>query len=221
MFCIWIAQLQQQNTLLSDTFAYRKPFCTRISIFCPNSSLLPTIVTHQDKQVLKHIHFFQNPLFSWYTDQSAKHRLIICWNSSVQPISQQIFAIWSWVPFFGTQLEHHGQEQALGTLLQIYTGYWSKLNDFRKKSFWASEITVHPLIVWIMKNYELFWKKMVCQYLIVLINNPYSGQQATVRTVYGETQIGFPWARASNKGVFYLPICSLSTQCGIRDTVTE
>ena len=64
-------------------------------------------------------------------------------------------------------------------------------------------------------DHEKLWaalKEMgVPQHLTVLMHNLYYGQEATVRTGYGETD-GFLEAKVSEKGAFYSLICLISTQ---------
>lgn len=64
-------------------------------------------------------------------------------------------------------------------------------------------------------DHEKLWAALkgrgVPQHLTVLMPNLYCGQEATVRTGYGETD-GFLEAKVSDKGAFYSPICLISTQ---------
>ena len=84
--------------------------------------------------------------------------------------------------------------------LPTFTGSWGKQGNFRQTSTSASLTTLKLLTVWITTNCGKFLKEMrIPDHLTCLLRNLYAGQEATVRTGHGTTdlfQIGKEYIKA-------------------------
>ena len=77
--------------------------------------------------------------------------------------------------------------------LPISTGSSKKQESSRKTSISALLTMSKPLTVWITRNWKILKEMGIPDHLTCLLRNPYTGQEATVRTGHGTTdwfQIG-------------------------------
>ena len=72
------------------------------------------------------------------------------------------------------------------------TGPSKKQESFRKTSISALLTMPKPLTVWITTNWKILQDMGIPDHLTCLLRNLYAGQEATVRTGYGTTDIPNP-----------------------------
>ena len=82
-----------------------------------------------------------------------------------------------------------------GIKLPTSAGSWKKQESSRKKHLFLSALLTmpKPLTVWITTNWKILNEMGIPDHLTCLLRNPYTGQEATVRTGHGTTdwfQIG-------------------------------
>ena len=82
-----------------------------------------------------------------------------------------------------------------------FTGSWRKQESSRKTS--ASSTTVKPLTMWITTNWKIL-KEMEIPDLTCLLRNMYAGQEATVRTGHGATDL-FKIGKGVHQGCILSP----------------
>ena len=86
-----------------------------------------------------------------------------------------------------------GFRKGRGTKLPTSAGSSKKQESSRKTSISALLTMPKPLTVWITINHGKFWKRWEYQ-TTCLLRNLYAGQEATVRTVHGQSE----WLRSKS-----------------------
>ena len=73
--------------------------------------------------------------------------------------------------------------------LPTSAGSQKKQENFRKTSTSASLTTLKPLTVWTTTNWKILKETGIPDHLTCLLRNMYVGQEATVKTEHGTTDI--------------------------------
>ena len=73
--------------------------------------------------------------------------------------------------------------------LPTSSGSWKKQESSRKTSISALLTMPKPLTVWITTNWKILKEMGLPDHLTCLLRNPYAGQEATVRTGHGTTDL--------------------------------
>ena len=73
--------------------------------------------------------------------------------------------------------------------LQISAGKWKKQESSRKTSISALLTMPKPLTLWITINWKILKEMGIPDHLTCLLRNLYAGQEATVRTGQGTTDL--------------------------------
>ena len=73
--------------------------------------------------------------------------------------------------------------------LPTSAGSWKKQESSRKTSITALLTMPKPFIVWITIKWKILKEMGIPDHLTCLLRNPYAGQEATVRTEHGTTDL--------------------------------
>ena len=88
--------------------------------------------------------------------------------------------------------------------LPTSAGSLKKQENSRKTSTSSSLTKLEPLTVWITTNWKILEEMGISAHLTCLLRNLYAGQEATVRTGHGTTDL-FQTGKGACQGCIFLP----------------
>ena len=92
----------------------------------------------------------------------------------------------------------------------FFTGSLKKQESSRKTLTYALLTMPKPLTVWIKTNWKILKEMGIPDHLTCLLRNLYTGQEATVRTLYGITD-WFKIEKGVQQGCLLSPVCLIYT----------